>query len=114
MPDDKEERRQQDQRDFEFYRRRLKPTAADLWRLIEGPENRPPVIAEPRVAREKTGESDHTCRTNRENAGMPITRAGESYADNADAVWPMVVALIVLIFLGLGGDIDKIPHALLF
>jgi hypothetical protein len=37
MQDDTEERRAQDKRDLEFYRSRIRPTSADLWRIVENP-----------------------------------------------------------------------------
>jgi hypothetical protein len=34
MPDDREDRRQKDQRDLEFYRQRVRPSATVLWRWL--------------------------------------------------------------------------------
>lgn len=37
MQDDVEERRAQNKRDLEFFRSRVRPTCADLWRIVEKP-----------------------------------------------------------------------------
>ena len=112
MSDDKEERRQQDLRDFEFYKRRVRPTASDLWRIIDDPGKNHMTGSERRC-----WDRDHDHGNNNSRSPTSLIdvhdrprrdRGIVASAPKSDTVWSLVSAAIVLGLLGLSGKIDRL------
>jgi hypothetical protein len=124
MSEDPEERRKKDLRDLEFYRQRLRPTIADLWRTIENSgENRVIIASAPR--RKSPDSPKRPSKTLAYLVGLVTGREAEKGASGArngnpataranqtDVMWPLVAALIVLLILGGTDMIARVPLAL--
>jgi len=124
MRDDREERRRQDMRDFEFFRRRLRPTATELWRLIDKPKDINVLTEFDRRSRERDG--------GRRPAAKPPVRRHNVLNDRprpdwrvsgrlrrqavemveAEVIWPLAAAVIVLGLIAWTGNIDRVMSAL--
>jgi hypothetical protein len=122
MSEDSEERRQKDLRDLEFYRQRIRPTAADLWRTIENSrENRVIIASTPRT---KPGDAQKRWSralsflfemlfgNGAQNGASGPSESVGGQIDLADAIWPLVAALIVLLMLSATGMSARMPLAL--
>jgi hypothetical protein len=127
MPDeDREERRQKDLRDFEFYRQRVRPSAADLWRTLEKPRsNSETILAKRAPGTRSDGRLGLTTPSSiaEVQAAMDSRLQGRSSFDprspvsdrtDGDAIWPLVCAVIVLVFSALTGILDRVATALPF
>ena len=127
MPDeDREDRRQRDLRDLEFYRQRVRPSAADLWRTLEKPRgNNETILAKRAPGARSDGRLGLT--TPSSIAEMQTTmdsrlgdwssfEPGSPAPDrtDGDAIWPLVCAVIVLVVSALTGVLDRVATALPF
>jgi hypothetical protein len=126
MPDDREDRRQQNLRDLEFYRQRVRPSATDLWRTLEKRRNTNDVTLSNREPAGRAdgrlglrtpssmaeAQADFQSRSDR----WESAEAGNSAVDStgADAILPLVCALIVLAALAWTGNVDRIASAFPF
>lgn len=126
MSNDQEERRQQDLRDLEFYRKRIRLTSSDLWRVIENSHDRNVITELDRQSRENGDVS----RTAQKPVAPPkpeakkIPPALEQYSENLrqqatkmfdpEVVLPIAITAFVLVVLSWTGQIDKILSALIF
>jgi hypothetical protein len=111
-------------RDLEFYRQRLRPTIADLWRTIEkAGENRIIIASTPRTKVRNPDKKPPKTRPSlmrrivSHDSGKSIFGAlkadlTETQTVPSDVAGPLVAALIVLLLLGGTGMIAKVPLAL--
>jgi hypothetical protein len=113
-------------RDLEFYRQRVRPSATDLWRTLEKPGNHSEAI----LARRAPGArpdgrlglttpssiAEMQATTDARPQGWSSFEPGRSASDrtDADAIWPLVCALIVLVVLALTDSIGRVATALPF
>jgi hypothetical protein len=127
MRDDREERRQKDLRDLEFYRQRVKPSATELWRTLEQPRNGPDATL---ASRGRGGRADGRLELTTPSsiadvqAVMPRPASRWASAESVDptaagrtegdAIWPLVATLIVLVVLALTNNVDKVATILPF
>jgi hypothetical protein len=124
MPDDRDERRRQDLRDFEFYSQRVRPTVSDLLRTNELSWKNNRISLRTDKSRER-GRGVEGLRT-------PVSFA-DIYADSrhgaergegearqsaptakSETVWLLIAAAITLIVFGCAGSIDRAIEALVF
>lgn len=124
MPDDREDRRQKDLRDLEFYRQRVRPSAADLWRTLEKPRH----ASESNLAKRAPGNrsdgrlgltTPSSIAEVQEEGGLrgwSSLERGSPASDRteADAIWPLVCALIVLVVTALTDSVGRVATALPF
>ena len=124
MSEDPEERRRRDLQDLEFYRRRLRPTIADLWRTIENSGDNKIVIA--KTSRTKAHNSEKKPPKLRpplmrgiwghdaEDGLMGALKASPTaiQTDQSDVAGPLAAVLIVLFVLGAFGMTAKVPFAI--
>jgi hypothetical protein len=124
MPDDREDRRQKDLRDLEFYRQRVRPSATDLWRTLERPRgNSEAILAKRAPGSRSDGRLGLTTPSSiaevQEDSGLrgwPSFEPGSPASDRteADAIWPLVCAVIVLVVTALTDSVGWVATALPF
>jgi hypothetical protein len=124
MPDDREDRRQKDLRDLEFYRQRVRPSATDLWRTLERPRSNSAAILAKRAPGGRsdgrlgltTPSSIAEVQEDSRLRGWPSFEPGSPASDRteADAIWPLVCAVIVLVVTALTDSIGRVATALPF
>ena len=124
--EDREDRRQKDLRDLEFYRQRVRPTAADLWRALERPRgNNETILAKRAPGARSDGRLGLTTPSSiAEVQATMDSRLGDrsslkpgspaSDRTDGDAIWPLVCAVIVLVVSALTGILDRLATALPF
>ena len=126
MGDEREERRQQDLRDFEFYRRRLKPSATELFRLIDKPNNINVITKFDRQSRERDGGREPAAkppepkniamnvrpRPEWKYSGLLRRQAAEMV--EAEVIWPLAAAVVVLGMVGWTGNLDRVMSVIAF
>jgi len=126
MRDESDKRRRQDMRDFEFFRRRMRPTATQLWRLIDKPNDINVITEVDRQSRERSGG----CRSVSEPSvpkqpilndhPRPEWRQSQRLRQQAvemveaEVIWPLVAALVVLGLIGWTGNIDSVMSTITF
>jgi hypothetical protein len=128
MRDDREERRQKDLRDLEFYRQRIKPSATELWRTFERPrKGREETLVRCERRRRGDGRPDQLTtpssiadvqtamprRSNRWASVGPAVRIAANRSEG-DAIWPLIAALMVLVVLALTNNVDKVATVVPF
>jgi hypothetical protein len=124
MPDDREDRRQKDLRDLEFYRQRVRPSATDLWRTLERPRSSSETIL---AKRAPGGRSDGRLGLTTPSSiaelqddgrlpGWSSFAPGSPASDRTggDAIWPLVCAVIVLVVAAITDNLGRVATALPF
>lgn len=118
-PDNREERRRQDLRDFEFYKKRLRPTSAELWRLIKKPQDPVVITEEERRLSERYGrrwpprEPAQPTDTDRDIWPREKSRFALDFKRlrhemlAPEVIWPLASAAIVLALLASTGKFDR-------
>jgi hypothetical protein len=116
MADDKEDRRQRNLRDLEFYRSRVRPSATDLWRTIEKAGYHRGLALPEQAARTPGASMLRTPSSMAEAQEYLDNRiaAVEAEQTDGDAIWPLACALIVLIALAWTDNLDRVASAFLF
>jgi hypothetical protein len=127
MRDDKEERRQKDLRDLEFYRQRVKPSATDLWRILEQPrKGRDSTLASRGRGGRADGRLELTTPSSIADVQATMPRPSNRWAsaesadrttagrNEGDAIWPLIATLIVLVVHALTNNVDKVAILLPF
>lgn len=123
---DKDERRRRDMRDLEFYRRRLRPTASELWRLIDKPKDIKVITESDRQASERYGgrrpivdpptptKHEEKVRTQTDWPAATRLRSHAYELAGNELIWPMIAAMIILGLLGWTGNLDGVLPAMVF
>jgi hypothetical protein len=124
MPDDREDRRQKDRRDLEFYRQRVRPSATDLWRTLERPRGNSEAILAKRAPGGRsdgrlgltTPASIAEVQEESRPRGWPSFEPGGPVSDRteADAIWPLVCTVIVLVVTALTDSVGRVATVLPF
>jgi len=124
MPDDREDRRQKDLRDLEFFRQRVRPSATDLWRTLERPRGSSEAILAKRAPGGRPDErlglttpsSIAEVQEEGRLGGWQAFEPGSPASDrtDADAIWPLVCAVIVLVVTALTDSVGRVATALPF
>lgn len=129
MADDGEKRRLQDQRDLEFFSKRVMPTASDLLRTTRFPykyntigfsskkslerSRRHQTIDAPASLGEVLNDDGYRRDEEVHQETVPSVQKAET-GSNDDPMLPLVAAIIVLILLAWGEDVGRLPAALVF
>lgn len=124
MADNSEERRQKDLRDFEFYSKRVRPTASDLWRTNELSRKNNKISAHA----DKLGERGREFQGSHAPASLAEIYADRRYgtdrsdstdpgaaisASRAEIVWLALAAAVVLLA-GWSGSTQRVIEAIVF
>ena len=124
MPDDREDRRKKDLRDLEFYRQRVRPSATDLWRTLEKPRGNSEAILAKRASGARsngrlgltTPSSIAEVQEDSQLQGWSSFEPGGPASDrtDADAIWPLVCAVVVLVVTALTDSVGRVATVLPF
>jgi hypothetical protein len=124
MPDDREDRRQKDLRDLEFFRQRVRPSATELWRTREKPRSNSETILAKRAPGGRsdgrlgltTPSSIAELQEDSQLRGWSSFEPGSPTSDRTegDAIWPLVCAVIVLVVTALTNSVGRVATALPF